>query len=134
MTITNHPLHRSGRALLTHPAPALGDDAKSPERIRVTDAGGGSQRSIKRRICSQRDAVVLAATPQRPVPVPAYMEAKRLQRRPVRRHTIVPVVSLNHRPQPLAHFRHSMMHSSRSSALTSFSFARFLLLIVRRRP
>ena len=29
MTITNHPLHRSGRALLTHPAPALGDDAKS---------------------------------------------------------------------------------------------------------
>jgi hypothetical protein len=27
MTITNHPLHRSGRALLTHPAPALGDDA-----------------------------------------------------------------------------------------------------------
>ena len=32
MTITNHPLHRSGRALLTHPAPALGDDAKSPER------------------------------------------------------------------------------------------------------
>ena len=29
MTITNHPLHRSGRALLTHPAPALGDDDKS---------------------------------------------------------------------------------------------------------
>jgi hypothetical protein len=29
MTITNHPLHRSGRALLAHPAPALGDDAKS---------------------------------------------------------------------------------------------------------
>ena len=35
MTITNHPLHRSGRALLTHPAPALGDDAKSPQGISV---------------------------------------------------------------------------------------------------
>ena len=27
MTITSHPLHRSGRALLTHPAPTSGDDA-----------------------------------------------------------------------------------------------------------
>ena len=30
MVITDHPLHGSGRALLTHPAPALGGDAKSP--------------------------------------------------------------------------------------------------------
>ena len=30
MTITSHPLHGSGRALLTHPALALGDDAKPP--------------------------------------------------------------------------------------------------------
>jgi hypothetical protein len=29
MTITNHPLHGSGQALLTHPALALGNDAKS---------------------------------------------------------------------------------------------------------
>ena len=33
MTITNHPFHRSGRALLTHPALASGDDAKSLEGI-----------------------------------------------------------------------------------------------------
>src|SRR4029434_4254094 len=37
MTITNHPLRRSGRALLTHPAPALGSDAKSPQGIWVMD-------------------------------------------------------------------------------------------------
>src|SRR5689334_5502150 len=30
MVITDHPLHGSGRALLTHPAPASGGDAKSP--------------------------------------------------------------------------------------------------------
>ncbi len=29
MDITDHPLHRSGRALLTHPAPASGDDAEA---------------------------------------------------------------------------------------------------------
>src|SRR5688572_7912312 len=35
MVITDHPLHRSGRALLTHPALALGADAKPQLRIRV---------------------------------------------------------------------------------------------------
>jgi hypothetical protein len=35
MIITEHPLHRSGRALLTHPALALGADAKPQLRIRV---------------------------------------------------------------------------------------------------
>lgn len=35
MIITDHPLHRSGRALLTHPALALGADAKPQLRIRV---------------------------------------------------------------------------------------------------
>src|SRR5262249_13572566 len=37
MTITNHPLHISRRALLTHPARALGDDAKSSQTMRVMD-------------------------------------------------------------------------------------------------
>ena len=35
MTIANHPLDKSGRALLTHPAPALADDAKSPQYIGI---------------------------------------------------------------------------------------------------
>src|SRR4051812_25740169 len=40
MTIADHPLHRSGRAALPHPAPALGDDAKAHERPGVADASG----------------------------------------------------------------------------------------------
>jgi len=39
--VAHNPLHRSGRAGFPHPALALGDDAKSPERVRVTDAGRG---------------------------------------------------------------------------------------------
>src|SRR4029450_2715885 len=34
MTVTHHPLHRSGRAALPHPAPPSGDHAKPHERIR----------------------------------------------------------------------------------------------------
>jgi hypothetical protein len=40
MLITEHPFHRTGRAGLPHPAPTYGDDAKSAERIGMTD---GSQ-------------------------------------------------------------------------------------------
>ena len=41
MMIADHPLHRSGRADLPHPAPASGDDAKSPQGIGMTDARRG---------------------------------------------------------------------------------------------
>src|SRR6202043_3464245 len=33
MIIAEHPLHRSGRAALPHPAPTLGDDAQAHEGI-----------------------------------------------------------------------------------------------------
>jgi hypothetical protein len=35
--IAHNPLHRSGRAALPHPAPALGDDAEANERIERTN-------------------------------------------------------------------------------------------------
>src|SRR5438552_7404395 len=111
MTITNHPLHRSGRALLTHPAPALGHDAKSPERIRVM------QRGRWQPAVSQTDHLLpgqsprLAATPQRPVPVTNDVKAKRRQRVLIGRHSVVPVVSPNHQPKPFTNFGHSLMHS-----------------------
>src|ERR1700737_3036223 len=111
MTITNHPLHRSGRALLTHPAPALGDDAKSPKWIRVM------QRGRWQPTVSQTDHLLpgqppgLAATAQRPVPVAHDLKAKRSQRGVIRRHPVIAVVSPDHRPQPLTAFGHSMMHA-----------------------
>jgi len=33
MIITDHPLHRPGRAVLAHPASAIVDDAHAPERV-----------------------------------------------------------------------------------------------------
>src|SRR6266542_1676716 len=111
MTITNYPLNRSGRALLTHPAPALGDDAKSPERIRVMRRGRWQPAVNQTVHLLPGQPPRLAATPQRPVPVTGNMKAKRRQRVLVRRHTVIPVVSPDHRPQPLTDFGHSLMHS-----------------------
>src|SRR5260370_33959886 len=111
MTITNHPLHRSGRALLTHPAPASGDDAKSPERIRVMQRGRWQPAVNQAVHLLPGQPPRLTATPKRPVPVTGNMKAKRSQRVRVRRHTVIPVVARNHRPKPLTNFGHSMMHS-----------------------
>src|SRR5690242_1706630 len=128
MTITNHPLHRSGRALLTHPALALGDDAKSPERIRVMQRGWWQPTVSQMDHLLPSQSTRLAATPQRPVPVTNYLKAKRRQRVLVRRHPEVPVMTFNHRPKPLTNFGHSMMHSfaqflSDFLQLGSFPFA-----------
>src|ERR1041384_2520750 len=111
MTITNHPLHRSGRALLTHPAPALGDDAKSSQRIRVMQRGQWQPTVSQRNHLLPGQAARLAASPQRPVPVAHYLKTKRRQRAQVGRHPVVPVVTRNHRPQPLTNFGHALMHS-----------------------
>ena len=41
IAMARDPLRRSGRALLTHPAPTLGDNAHTRERIGVTNADRG---------------------------------------------------------------------------------------------
>src|SRR5712691_592863 len=111
MTLTNHPLHRSGRALLTHPAPALGDDAKSPERIRVMQPRQWQPEVNQTVHLLPGQPPGLTATPQRPVPMTGHVKAKRSQRVRVRRHSVIPVVTLNHQPQPLTDFGYPMMHS-----------------------
>jgi hypothetical protein len=91
MTITDHPLHRSGRALLTHPAPALGDDAKSPQGIRVMDSRR-CRPSVDQSVHPlPRKPRPLAPASQRSKPMTCYLKTKRRQRLRVRRHTIVPV-------------------------------------------
>ena len=41
MPLAEHPLHRSRRAALPHRAPTSGNNAKTHERIRMTDARRG---------------------------------------------------------------------------------------------
>jgi hypothetical protein len=109
MIITDHPLHRSGRAELPHPAPASGDDAKSPQWIGVMDARPGQPVINQTAHALPGKPLPLAASAQRAIPQTADIEAKRIQRLQVRRHSIIALVSGDHRPQPLAHFRHWLM-------------------------
>src|SRR5260370_13935665 len=111
MTITDQPLHRSGRALLTHPAPALGDDAKSSQRIRVMKQRRWQPTVNQTVHLLPGQPRPLTATPERPVPVTGNMKAKRSQRPLVRRHPVIPVVSLHHGPQPLTYFGNWLAHS-----------------------
>src|SRR5712691_3602835 len=109
MIITNHPLHRSGRAELPHPAPASGDDAKSPQGIGVMDARPRQTVINQTAHPLPSQPLPLAASAQRAIPIATNIEAKRIQRLQVRRHSIIAVVSGDHRPQPLAHLRHRLM-------------------------
>ena len=76
MVIADHPLHRSGRALLTHPALALGDDAKALRRIRMMQ-----YRSWKPKINQAAHPLpskprFLASSPQRAIPGASHMEPR----------------------------------------------------------
>jgi hypothetical protein len=41
IAITHDPLHRAGHALLTHPAPTLGEYAEALQRIGMTNTNRG---------------------------------------------------------------------------------------------
>ena len=105
MTISDHPLHRSRRALLTHRAPASGDDAKPPQRIGVVDADWGQPALGKPLHPLPGGPALLAAPTQGAIPVPDETVAEQDQRSPVHRNTVIPHVPHEDRAQPLSHRR-----------------------------
>src|SRR5215213_10204788 len=109
MTITSHPLHRSGRALLTHPALALGDDAKATRGIRVMQHWSWQPKINQAAHPLPRQACLLASSPQRPIPSASDVEPKHRQRTQVRRHPVITVVARDHRAQPSTHLRHRIV-------------------------
>jgi len=112
MTIADHPLHRSGRADVPHPALALGDDAKSPQGIGMTDASRRQPAVEEPPHPVPADATVLTTARQRAMPEPPDLEPKQVQRRAVHRHTGVADMPPNNRAQPRAHCRNRVVHAS----------------------
>jgi len=106
------PLHRSGRAALPHPAPALGHYAKTLQRVWVADS---SQRkpSIDVALHAPPDqSVVLAPAAQNLPPQPPNRPAKGADGFAVHRHPIVPDVPKDHRTQIASNLRYGKMHAS----------------------
>ena len=112
MPITEHPLHRSGRAAFPHPALASGDDAKAAQRVRMTDAGRRQPASDKSPHAVPEDATGLTAPGQRALPELADLKPEPVERGLVHRHPVVPDVPPDHRAQPRAHDRDGVMHAS----------------------
>ena len=105
MTVTRNPLHGSQRAGLPHWALALGDNAKSLERIGMSDTWWWKPALDEPPHPLPVQPGGLAAPAQRAIPEPPYLETEREQRRPVHWHAVILEMPLNHPTQPCSHHR-----------------------------
>ena len=110
--VAHSPLHRSQRALLTHWAPASGDDAKSPQRIGVANAGRWQPSSDVTLHALPGHTRLLATSPQRAKPQPNDTVSEEADSSVVHGHTVVPHVACEHRAQPLSDFRHGIVQTT----------------------
>jgi len=99
MPIAEHPLHRSGRAALPHPAPTLGDDAEAHEGIGMTDVRRRKPAGNQVLHSAPGQMVALTAPTQYLPPQATDRETEGTNRRPVHRHAVVVHVTEQDRPQ-----------------------------------
>src|SRR5271167_857308 len=111
MIISDHPLHRSGRAALPHPAPTSGDDAQAHEWIRVADTSGRKPGIEQRPHAGPRQVIALAAPTQHSPPYPTDRTTEGTDRRAIHRHAVVTHVSENNRAQVLANRWDGVVHA-----------------------
>jgi hypothetical protein len=109
--VAHNPLNRSGRADFPHPALASGDKAEAMQRIWVMDLRSGQPVVSNSPHPIPHHPTVLAAPRQRAMPEPNHVEMKHGARGAVHRDTVISIVPLDHRVQPLAHFRDGIVHA-----------------------
>src|SRR5256885_1741289 len=95
----SYPLHRSGRAELPHPVPALGEDAQAHERIGMTDIRHRKPSPEETPHAAPRQVVALAAMAQGRVPQETHGRAKGHQCRPIHGHSVITKVAQEDRAQ-----------------------------------
>ena len=122
MTIADHPLHRSGLALLTHPALASSDNAHTVKRVRVMNPNRGKP-------LVEQDVHLLpvqfapaATSAKRLIPKTSKTMPKPKQRAPVAGYTVVPVVAQDHGLKPLPLVFDRNVHPSSEFALQLVQF------------
>src|SRR5438445_2840365 len=109
MTIARNPLHRSGRAALPHPAPALGDNAEADEGRGMADTCGWKPPVDVSPHPFPRQMMRLAAALEGPPPEPADGRAESANAAPVHGNPVVPHVASNDRAQISAHRRDGLV-------------------------
>jgi hypothetical protein len=122
MSITDHPLHRSGQAALPHPAPTWGDDAQAPGWIGVTDACERKPSGDQGLHLMPRQVIALTASTQHQPPHTADRTAERTEGGAVPRDVKVARVIENYRPQVGANRWDVLVHSTYEFRFTSLGF------------
>src|SRR5438876_11039930 len=97
--IAHDPLHRSGRAALPHPAPALGKYAQSHEGLRMADTRNRKPPGDQSRHSDPGQMVSLAATAQHRPPQETYSLAEGKQGRAIHGDGVVASVAEYDRAQ-----------------------------------
>src|SRR5208337_3205707 len=77
--VAHDPLYGSGRAAFPHPALASGNDPKSPQGIRMTDAGRRQPTANEPLHPVPANTAGLATARQRVVPVPTHLKPKQVE-------------------------------------------------------
>jgi hypothetical protein len=111
MIIADHPLHRSGRAALPHPAPTSGDDAQAHEGIRVTDVGWRKPSLDQGLHPSPRQMIALASTAQHSPPDLTKRTTEGSYRRTVHRDAVVTHMPENNRSQIATNQWNGLVHA-----------------------
>ena len=111
MIIADHPLHRSGRAALPHPAPTLGDDAQTHEGIRVTDSRGREPGVEQGPHTRPRQVITLTTAAQNSPPHATDRVTEGTDRRAVHRDAVVTDVAENDRAQIFANHGDGVVHA-----------------------
>src|SRR5919198_2597557 len=94
--IAHDPLHRSGRAALPHPAPALGNNAQADEGIGMANARGWQPPVDVASHPLPRQMMTLTAALEGPHPEPANGLTEGDDTRPVHGHAVVLHVPPHH--------------------------------------
>ena len=130
MPIAEHPLHRSGRAALPHPAPTLGGKRQALVGTRITDVRDREPAPGQAGHACPRHERGMAAAHERPPPEARERDAEGLQTRAIERHAVVAGVPSKtaRRYRPWSGI--GSCTRRHSSVLTSCGFACHLLRIV----
>src|SRR5438128_8044653 len=115
--VAHNPLHGSGRAVLLHPALALGNNAKAVPGIRVTDANLRKPTGHMALHPSPRQVSSLTTPFEYAPPNPTHRQSKVADRYHIHGHSIVPHVASHHRAQVPTHLWKGLVH-----ALPTFFF------------
>src|SRR5665213_536119 len=112
MIIAEHPLHRSGRAALPHPAPTLGSDAQAHEWVRVADASGRKPSGDHGPHPTPGQVITLTATAQHRPPHATDRQTEGTDCGAVHRDAVITHVTENNRAQILANLGDGVVHAS----------------------